>query len=259
MTISKSESRLGSLYRRLYDCLCGKHPNLRPWHFQWLDTRELYKTLRPLLLSVQGGAQRRVLDVGCGEKPYRNWFGSVAEYVGADVVPGANVDIVIHPRESWPLPSDHFHVILCTQVLEHVEDLTHTCSEIQRVLKPGGILIVSFPFLYNEHGAPWDFRRFTVYSAQHLFPLLRLESVYRQGGIGSTVIILTLNWLENTLNLTFFLRLIKGLMLPVYLLVAVFGNFVGLMWDRLDRTQAFYSNILTILRKELPESIPDDY
>ena len=73
-----AESRFGRTYRIIYDKLCGRYPNLRPWHFQWLDAYYLSRNLKRLLPTLGG----RVLDAGCGSKPYREWFGPVTEYVG---------------------------------------------------------------------------------------------------------------------------------------------------------------------------------
>lgn len=78
------ESRLGRLYRQTYEVICGKHPRLFPWHFQWLATFYLSRTLNTCLPHLAG----RVLDVGCGEKPYRELFSQATEYVGIDVTEG---------------------------------------------------------------------------------------------------------------------------------------------------------------------------
>src|SRR4051812_26929152 len=60
------------------------------------------------------------------------------------------------PQARWPLPDSSFDVLLCTQVLEHVSDLEHVFSEMVRVSRPGGRLIVSVPFYFNEHDPPLD-------------------------------------------------------------------------------------------------------
>jgi SAM-dependent methyltransferase len=225
--------------------LCGRHPRLLPWHFQWLDAYYLYRRLRQLLPTL-GGV---VLDVGCGGKPYRDWFGQVEKYVGLDVYPGSAVDVLIASDGSWPLPDEHFDVLLSTQVLEHVADLDLTLAETERVLKRGGCAVLSFPFLYNEHGAPQDYRRFTVHMAERLFPRFEVVHLEKQGGIGSTQIILLLNWLEMTMNYTLASRLIKPLLLPIWVPLSLVANLLGLLLDGLDRTGAFYNNVLLVVRK----------
>jgi SAM-dependent methyltransferase len=231
----------------VYSLICGEHPHARPWHFQWLDGYYLYRSLRRVLPTLSG----RVLDAGCGNKPYRSWFGPVTEYVGLDIVPGPEVDVVVAPRERWPFSDAYFDVLLSSQVLEHVEDLNLTLSEMNRVVKPDGIMLLSFPFIYNEHGAPQDFHRFTAHRAIRLLPETRVIDVQRQGGIGSTISLLFLNWLEQASNLTKTGRLLKGVLLPVWIPLCLVVNLGGWLVDRVDRTAAYYNNILIILRKNV--------
>lgn len=191
----------------------------------------------------------KILDVGCGDKPYRDWFGQVSEYVGLDVSPGPAVDVLVAPDGPWPLPDEHFDGLLSTQVLEHVADIHLSLAEMERVLKRGGVAVLSFPFLYNEHGAPWDYQRFTVHRAERLFPGFEIVQLEKQGGIGSTLAILLLNWLEMSMNCTFATRLLKPLLLPSFLILSLVVNFLGLLMDRLDRTGAFYNNVLLVVRR----------
>lgn len=239
------ESRLGLLYRRAYDTLCGRHPNLWPWHFQWLDGVYLYRGLRKFLPRLGG----RILDIGCGSKPYRDWFGSVTEYVGLDVVPGKEVDVLVRSDERWPYPDGYFDVLLSSQVLEHVEHLDFTLSEMFRVLKSNGVMVLSFPFIYNEHGIPWDFQRFTAYRAQRLFDDVDILHLERQGGIGSTLGLLFLNWIEASFNKNFATRLLKGMILPFWIFFSSIVNMFGYTLDKIDHTKGFYFNLLMIVRK----------
>jgi len=167
-----------------------------PWHFQWLDGFYLYRSLRKILPSLGG----KVLDVGCGKKPYQKLFGSIEEYVGLDVIAGPMVDVVVQPYERWPFYDDYFDVVLLTQVLEHAENLSQLLVETKRAVKPG-VIVASFPFIYNEHGIPDDYWRISAYGGQRLFPDVTLLKIERQGGIGSTIALLLLNWWEDTLNL----------------------------------------------------------
>ena len=189
-----------------------------------------------------------MLDAGCGSRPYHEWFGPVTEYVGLDVSAGRGVDLVVASNERWPLPNENFDVILSSQVLEHVEHLDITLKEMSRVLKRGGVAILTFPFLYNEHGAPWDYRRFTAYQAEKLFPDSEVLYLEKQGGIGSTIVILFLNWVEMSMGLYRATRILKGVLLPGWLTFSVVMNVVGLLIDRIDRTGAFYNNLLVVVK-----------
>lgn len=237
------ESRLGRLYRQTYEVLCGKHPDVLQWHFQWLDTIYLARTLKVQLPQLGG----RVLDVGCGDKPYRALFSRARDYVGIDIA-GEGADHVVAPDAVFPFDDESFDVVFATQVVEHVENLPHTLGEIARVFKPGGVIVLSFPSLYNEHGSPYDFQRYTSHGATYLLPyeVLMLE---RQGAFGSTIVILTLNWLENSLGANKLTRMIKALTLPLWMPFCLAMNGLGLLLDKFDRTDKFYNNVFVVFRK----------
>jgi SAM-dependent methyltransferase len=241
-----AESSFGRAYRVVYSALCGTHPDIMPWHFQWLSGKYLHDDLRGLLSTLSG----RILDAGCGDKPYEGYFSKATEYVGLDIFFGPNVDIVVRPSERWPLPTGYYDVVFSSQALEHVEDLELTMSEMKRVLRVGGSMVLSFPFIYNEHGAPHDFHRFTVHRAVRLFPGFEVVNVKRQGGLGSTIGILVLNWIDISLNQTKVGRFLRAPLLPVWLLFSLVTNVLGMAVDFLDRTDAFYSNVVIVLRKK---------
>ena len=238
-------SALGSAYERIYSALCGRHPNVRLWHFQWLAGKDLYRDLKLVLPSIQG----RVLDVGCGHKPYEGWLSKTASVVGIDVSPGPRVDVQIVPGQPWPLGDAEFDGVLCTQVVEHARDFEHVLAEIYRNLKPGGYLVLTVPFAYNVHDAH-DYRRFSVQGIRELFAeRYEIIELKGQGGVGSTIGLLLLNWIEITLNLSKIGRWLKGLALPLWILFSAFVNFWGWILDSLDHSRAFYSNVVLVARK----------
>jgi SAM-dependent methyltransferase len=137
--------------------------------------------------------------------------------------------------------------VFATQVVEHVEYLAHTLQEITRVCKPGGVIVLSFPFLYNEHGSPYDFQRFTIHGAARLLPF-DIEVLEHHGGFGSTVVIMTLNWLNDMLNTSKLSRFIKAVIFPLWVLLSFLLNLIGLLIDQIDCTRKYYNNILVIFR-----------
>jgi SAM-dependent methyltransferase len=242
--MSESTSGLGKTYNRIYEFICGSHPNQRLWHFQWLSATLLQQDLEKILPSLSG----TVLDVGCGEKPYDYLLNHAENHVGIDVVAGPEVDHIVGPTDPWPFADDSIDNVIATQVLEHTEQYEYTLAEVQRVIKPGGQVVLSFPFLYNEHGSPHDFQRFSAHRAATLLPELTLDEVIIQGGIGSTVATLVLNWIDTTLGLTFLTRLLKALLLPLSIPVNTIVNCLAWLLDRADKTNAFYSNVLVIFK-----------
>jgi len=103
----------------------------------------------------------RLLDVGCGEKPYRELFAAyVSEHVGVDPVANPVAELQ-GPIEALPVEDASFDVALCAQVLEHVDDPARAASELSRVVRPGGRLLLSTHGVYVFHPNPTDHWRWT--------------------------------------------------------------------------------------------------
>jgi len=97
--------------------------------------------------------------------------------VGVDMEPGAGVDRVVDLEE--PLPGDlgRFMHVECMSVLEHSRRPWLMAGNIERVLKKGGTLLVTVPFVWRVHGYPNDYWRFTKDGVRVLFPRIRWVSV----------------------------------------------------------------------------------
>jgi SAM-dependent methyltransferase len=109
----------------------------------------------------------RVLDVGCGGKPYQPFFAHVAAYVGVDVDnPHADLE---GTAEELPVPDASFDVVLCTQVLEHAADPAKTVRELARATKPGGRVLASTHGVQVYHPNPVDLWRWTHAGLERLF------------------------------------------------------------------------------------------
>lgn len=141
-------------------------------------SRPNYAVRAPLLAWLQAEGARaarergrtlRVLDVGCGNKPYYPYFAAcAAEYVGVDVVPGPGVDFV-GGVEALPLPDASFDLVVCTQVLEHVDDPLTAVAELRRVCAPGGRVLASTHGVQAYHPSPGDYWRWTRSGLEKLF------------------------------------------------------------------------------------------
>lgn len=129
--------------------------------------RGLLDGLRPLLAELKGD----VLDVGCGCKPYRDLV-PATRYVGLDVDTPFTRQVgaadVFYDGIIFPLSDGSFDGVLCSQVLEHVFTPDAFLAEIRRVLRPGGVLVLAVPFMWDEHEQPWDFGRYTTFGLRAL-------------------------------------------------------------------------------------------
>jgi SAM-dependent methyltransferase len=127
---------------------------------------------RPLAewLRHEGAAatKKRVLDVGCGDKPYYPFFSAAAEYVGVDVEGNPHADIY-GVVEKLPVDDGSFDVVLCTQVLEHVDDPALAVRELHRATAPGGRVLASTHGTQVYHPNPADHWRWTHTGLERLF------------------------------------------------------------------------------------------
>jgi SAM-dependent methyltransferase len=111
----------------------------------------------------------RLLDVGCGSRPYESLFVERgAAYVGCDMEGSAHAD-VFGLADALPVEDASFDVVLCTQVLEHVPDPAAAVRELRRVLKPGGRALVSTHGVAVYHPSPTDYWRWTSSGLERLF------------------------------------------------------------------------------------------
>ena len=121
----------------------------------------LKKNLRQYIPLLKG----KLLDFGCGRKPYEQLF-TVSEYIGVDLAntghdhSNSKVDVYYDGRH-LPFNDESFDSLFCSEVLEHVFDPEQILPEIKRVLKPGAKVLITVPFAWNEHEMPFDYARYT--------------------------------------------------------------------------------------------------
>jgi len=131
------------------------------------------------------GDRVRILDVGCGDKPYEPWFDFAESYVGVDVVENPHADLQ-GSVESLPVDDGSFDLVLCLQVLEHAEEPARGVAELRRVTAPGGLVLASTHGVQVYHPSPHDLWRWTHTGLARLFEQNgEWESVRVQPGSGT--------------------------------------------------------------------------
>jgi SAM-dependent methyltransferase len=109
-----------------------------------------------------------VVDIGCGDRWLESHVGAHGHYIGLDsIVTGALLyggrPDIFGDAASLPFADGSIDCVVLLEVLEHLEHPRRALEEIARVLKPGGRLLLSMPFLYPIHDAPHDFQRYTTH------------------------------------------------------------------------------------------------
>lgn len=123
----------------------------------------------------------RLLDVGCGDRPYRNLI-AADQYVGLDV--SADGDLIGF-ADALPFADQSFDVVLATEVIEHLPDAYKGVHEMARVLRRAGVLILSVPFVHELHEQPYDFFRPTIYGVRALLEPFEIIAERAVGGRGA--------------------------------------------------------------------------
>ena len=115
-----------------------------------------------------------VLEIGARENStgFRQYFApTAAEYIGTDLVPGSDVDVVCDlTAPENPLPKNHFDLVICCSVMEHVPNPWVMAEKISEVVKPGGKLYICVPWVWRYHAYPDDYYRYSFRAIEYLFP-----------------------------------------------------------------------------------------
>ena len=93
------------------------------------------------------------------------------EYVGTDLEDGPDVDVVCDlTANSTPLPKNHFDLVVCCSVMEHVTRPWIMAERLSETVKPGGKLFISVPWAWRYHAYPNDYYRFSFNAIEFLYP-----------------------------------------------------------------------------------------
>jgi SAM-dependent methyltransferase len=163
----------------------------------WVDLQ--YSFILGQIAKAAPRARGRLLDVGCGDKPYEHTFRPyVTEYVGIEhegVFPKTNASAgerrpdLYYDGNRLPFEDGSFDTVLSIQVLEHTPHPQPLLNEMGRVLRPDGLLILSAPFSARLHEEPYDFFRYTPHGLRAMCSEAGLEvtEVWDQGNLWSVI------------------------------------------------------------------------
>lgn len=131
------------------------------------------KPLNEEILKLSDKCTGKLLDFGCGKKPYKQHFKNFSEYIGLDIEKSGHSHVdeeidVYYDGKKIPFGNNHFDSIFCTEVFEHIFNIDEILPEINRVLKPNGVMLFTCPFAWPEHEIPYDFARYTSFGIKHI-------------------------------------------------------------------------------------------
>ena len=145
-----------------------------------------------LVKCIKGTTGDTILDVGCGKKPYKGFFQESNSYVGIDR--RANTADVKSIGEFLPFVDSSFDTVLCTQVLEHVENSEKVLAEFNRILVDYGMLILSTHGIWYEDHEVTDYWRWTLTGLKKIFEAADFEvlETYSMDSVSSLIQIISL-------------------------------------------------------------------
>lgn len=166
-----------------------KHSNCHwhNWYFYLVYENNIRRRFSSLVPST-------VYDFGSGDGHYRSIVSSYGHtYIGVDwgnSAHGGVPDIKADLNQPLPITDDEIDVVLCWSVLEHLPEPDSFLAEVHRALKPGGVVFLQVPFMWQIHEGPYDYYRYTKFGLAHLFSKAGFHdvSINPQSGIFVTLV-----------------------------------------------------------------------
>lgn len=162
--LSEFKRKLLAIYQReaFFPSLLGLLIN--PFYFA---RKGLAKHVTDLAVNITG----KTLDIGCGTKPYVHLYRSI-EYVGLEIDTPQNRVIknadYFYDGITFPFSDDTFDSVVANEVFEHVFNPDQFLSEVLRVLKREGVILLTMPFVWDEHEQPYDYARYSSFGIKSL-------------------------------------------------------------------------------------------
>ena len=215
---------------------------IHPFYFA---RRNLYNHIKMNSKFISG----KVLDVGCGSKPYQNLF-DYKEYLGLEIVGNKNKSKADFFYEGiiFPFEDNTFDSIFCSQVFEHVFEPELFLREINRVSKPNANIFMTMPFVWDEHEQPIDYARYSSFAIKSLFVKNDFEVILhsKAGNNLSSIFQLISGYIYKTL----IFKKSKLKKIIGYCFV-VLSNFLGLLSLSLPKNDDFYLDNIIIGKKKI--------
>lgn len=199
------------------------------------------------VLMLQNGPKRilrytkgLIADIGSG--PDR----MSPEFINVDLFPFPGVDVVA-TADRLPFADNTFDGLVTESVLEHVPNPRAMAAELMRILKPGGVVYASAPFIHPFHASPDDFNRFTTSGLRELFPGCEVLELGVRSGPWSALLMFLAYWL----GVIFALGSRKAAPFVAHVFMLILGPFkiFDLIFSKLPGAEAVAAHLYIVARK----------
>jgi SAM-dependent methyltransferase len=176
------------------------------WNPIFINVYKTSNSVKQLIINSKIHNTHKWIDVGCGLRPYEDFFPKDT-YVGVDVeVSGAKNSMktpdYFYDGLNLPFETESVDGVISTQVLEHVPNPRLLITEMSRIIKPNGSIILSIPFVWQEHETPFDFSRFSSFGITELLNNagFEIEEIIKDTSSIETIAILLNVYILNNLT-----------------------------------------------------------
>lgn len=161
-----------------------------------LQLLTIFKDVKKHLPTYKGN----VLDIGCGQSPYKFLLNNQkTKYFGIDIVDADNFgynnpDVTSFDGKNIPFQDESFDAVICTEVLEHVQEYQYLIDEMHRTTQKNGVALVTIPWSARYHYSPYDYFRYTPSSLKTMFSKFSEVKIIPRGNdftvVGSKIIVI---------------------------------------------------------------------
>ena len=191
----------------------------------------------------------KILDFGCGRKPYKNLF-KYDEYIGLDIEKSGhdhkdeNIDIY-YDGITIPFEDSYFDSIFSSESFQCIFDINNILKELSRVCKKDGYVLITVPFMWEENEAPYDSSRYTSFGLKYLFEKHNFKVIksIKIGNYVDSIFQQISNYIYHILRF----KVIRLILNPV-LITPI--NLLGILLSKiLPKVDSYFLNNLIIAKK----------
>lgn len=178
-----------------------------------LDSVYFYSVRRLLQKAIDknlGLFHGILLDLGCGEMPYRQYIldknKSITKYIGVDIRQN-KYHLSVKPDMFWDgrkieIENEKVNTIISTELFEHIQNIEEVLMEIYRILSKDGVLFFTVPFIWPLHETPYDEYRYTPYFLKRILDKTRFNEILivPLGNYNASLAQIICIWINNKRN-----------------------------------------------------------